>query len=329
MAKVLNIVNGDVAIDIMKEAKIEGDFLAWQDFLHEGPVPKRFSLQQLSSLRADFIHKQGLGKLDEIQKNFKNRDEKLEAFQTYEKVTLWFEHDLYDQLQLLQVLAWFKINIEKETKLTLICTESYLGECSVDDIEKLLRYEHTIMPEHLHLAQKAWFAFSEPNPQTWFKILDKNTYVLPFLQNTIRRMLEEYPNTKNGLSRSEHQALLVISKGISQPREIFKDCQSYEQAKFMGDIIFWKILDDFIQYRLIKSKENGQELTITVLGEKVLNGQINWLSIKTVKRWIGGVNLTPDNLWCWDIKKKNIKKYYYASSLSSLLSVKSKLLIKT
>jgi hypothetical protein len=325
MAKILNITNGDVAINIMKEAEIKGDFLGWQDFLHQGPVPRQFSLQQLSKLRANFIYKQGLGKLDDIQKSFKQRDTKLASFQTYEKVTLWFEHDLYDQLQLLQVLAWFKINIIKETKLTLICTKNYLGECSTSEIEKLLRYEHRVMPEHLNLAEEAWFAFSEPNPKAWFKILDKNTYLLPFLQNAIKRMLEEYPNTKNGLSRSEHQALLVISKGISQPREIFKDCQSYEEAKFMGNVIFWKILDDFIQYKLINSKEHGQELTITILGEKILNGKINWLSIKTINCWIGGVHLTPDNLWCWDIKKKNIKKYYYASALSSLLSVKKKL----
>jgi len=322
MAKVLNIVNGDIAIDIMKKAQVEGDFLAWQDFLHEGPVPKRFSLKQLSKLRADYIHKEKFGKLKTIQKTFERRDEKLENYKIYQKITLWFEHDLYDQLQLLQVLAWFQANIIKGTQLTLICTDSYLGECSIEEIEKLLRYEHTVMNDHLYLAERAWSAFTETTPKKWFQLEQENTYLLPFLQNTLKRMLEEYPNTKNGLSRSEHQALLVISKGISRPREIFKSCQSYEQAKFMGDVIFWKILDDFIFYGLINSKEHGQELSINALGEKVLNGTISWLNIKPLDRWIGGVHLTNDNLWCWDIKKKNIAKYYYSSALSSLLKVK-------
>ena len=322
MANFLNIVNGDVAIDIMKKAQIKGDFLAWKDFLHQGPVIKELSLKELSKLRTNFIYKKGFGEFLEIQKNFKERDQKLSKYQEYEKVTLWFEHDLYDQLQLLQVLAWFQKNLPNNTKLTLICTESYLGECSTEEIEKLLRYEHTIMSEHLKLAQKAWFAFLEATPTVWFNILEKNTYVLPFLQNAVRRMLEEYPNTKNGLSRSEHQALLVISKGIIKPREIFETCQTYEQAKFMGDIIFWKILDDFIKCHLISSKENGQELRITNRGREVLNGTINWLKIQPIDRWIGGVHLTANNLWCWDIKKRNIAKYYYSPTLSSLLKVK-------
>jgi len=322
MAKVLNIVNGDIAINIMKKAKIEGDFLAWRDFLHEGPILQHFSLEQLSKLRTNFLYRAGFEELNEIQEIFKERDKLLENYQIYEKVTLWFEHDLYDQLQLLQVLAWFEKEPIEDTKLTLICTKSYLGESSTEEIEKLLHYEHTIMREHLELAQKAWSAFSKRTPMVWFNILEENTYILPFLQNTLRRMLEEYPNTKNGLSRSEHQALLVISKGFIKPRKIFEECQTYEEAKFMGDVIFWKILDNFITYKLINSNNNGQELTMTVLGEEVLNGTINWLKVNPINRWIGGVNLTMDNLWCWDIKKKDVAKYYYSTTLSSLLKVK-------
>jgi hypothetical protein len=40
MGKVLNIVNGDMSVEIMKKAHINGDFLPWRDFLHEGPAPK-------------------------------------------------------------------------------------------------------------------------------------------------------------------------------------------------------------------------------------------------------------------------------------------------
>lgn len=35
----LNITNGDSAVEIMKAAKSEGVFLPWQDVLHDGPVP--------------------------------------------------------------------------------------------------------------------------------------------------------------------------------------------------------------------------------------------------------------------------------------------------
>ena len=319
MVKILNIVNGDMAIEIMKKAHINGNFLPWRDFLHEGPVPKSSSIYQLSKIRAKFMYKQGLGFLEQLQEDFYQRDNILENYHKYEKIILWFEPDLYDQLQLIQVLAWFEKNNIENIKLSLISIHNYLGECSKNEIIKLLQYETSITKEHLIVAQKAWFAFQEPHPLAWFRLLDEDTKILPFLEDAIRRMLEEFPNTKNGLSRSAHQALLTISKGIENPREIFNRCQSYEKYTFMGDIIFWKILDEFIENRVISSQKNGQILNITERGKKLLSGKINYLHIKPINRWIGGTELTNDKVWCWNIKKRTINKYYYSYSLSSLL----------
>jgi hypothetical protein len=322
MFKVLNIVNGDVTIEIMKKAHINGHFLPWRDFLHEGPVPQTVSIDKLSEVRANFIHEQGFGSLEKIEKEFQERDEVLKNYHRYQKIILWFEHDLYDQLQLLQVLSWFKSNNIEKVTLNLICTENYLGESSPSEITKLLGYEEMISKEHLELAQKAWFAFTEPNPKAWFRLLDEDLHLFPFLKDTILRILEEYPNTRNGLSRSAHQALLSISRGIENPKEVFKNCQSYEKRKFMGDIIFWKILDEFIKNKLIYSQKNGQILQITPLGQQILNGEINYLHIQNIQRWIGGTELRNDNVWCWNIKKKTINKYYYSKVLSSLLRFK-------
>ncbi len=319
MVKILNIVNGDMAITILKKAHINGDFLPWNDFLHEGPVPKTSSIHQLSEVRIQYINQQGFGVLEQIQEDFYKRDGMLNAYHKYEKIILWFEPDLYDQLQLLQVLSWFKINNREKIKLSLISIEEYLGECSIEEIIKLLRYEEDVTQKHLNVAHKAWLAFQESTPKAWFKLLNIDTSPLPFLKYSIQRMLEEFPNNKNGLSRSAHQALLTISKGTTQPRGIFNQCQNYEKYKFMGDILFWKILDEFIENKIIYSQKNGQILTITKLGERLLNGKIYYFHIKPINRWIGGTQLTNDNLWCWNIKRKSIEKYYYSSTLSSLL----------
>ena len=320
MIKILNIDNSDACIEMMKEAQIIGDFLPWQDFLHEGSVPVNLSLKELSLVRARFITDYGFGKFDDIKKDFEERDKKLNNYKLYDKVVLWFEHDLYDQLQLLQLLSWFATQELGTTKLTLICTNNYLDESSAQQIKKLLHYETPILKEHFNLAEKAWFAFCSSTPEKWAKLLDESTAILPFLQGAIYRMLEEYPSTEQGLSRTAYQALLVISNNISEPLDIFIKCQSFEERKFMGDVIFWKILEDFETYGVIEKQE--EKLKLTALGTQLLNGQKNWLSISPLKRSIGGVNLSLDNLWCWDKKKKNIKKYYYSKYLESLLRIK-------
>jgi len=316
----LNIVNGNACIGIMKEAGIEGDFLPWNDFLHEGPVPKELSLDELSHIRAKFISNFKVGSFREIYREFQKRDEIIKSYKNYQKIRLWFEHDLYDQLQLLQILSWFEKQTLNTTQITLVSTNHYLGELTVPQIQNTLRYELDILPAHFKLASKAWSAFTQPTPKEWFKLLHQPTSQLPFLKDTVRRMLEEYPDNKTGLSKTEYHALLVISQGVDNADDIFIECQNLEKKKFMGDVIFWRILNRFEVAKVIKREEKS--LTLTPLGLQLLNGEKNWIAIRPIKHFIGGTEISNTNLWCWDKKQECIKKYYYSQTINSLLAVK-------
>ena len=116
---------------------------------------------------------------------------------------------------------------------------------------------------------------------------------------------------------------MSVAKGKKRQHEIFLESQNQEQHPFIADIIFWKILDDFLEYKLIEKKDN-EDIDITDLGKDILAGNKSWISIKKIDHWIGGVHINNDNLWCWDISKKIISKYYYSKTLSSLMPVKQK-----
>ena len=75
----------------------------------------------------------------------------LKSFEEFEKVILWFEHDLYDQLQILQILDWFHENNNNGVKLSLICTDKYLGPLSPTEMKDLFEYEEPITEKHLLL----------------------------------------------------------------------------------------------------------------------------------------------------------------------------------
>jgi len=59
VTKILDITNGDSAVELMKQAGVAGEFLPWRDFLLEGPVRYGNTLEQLSSIRANYIVQQG------------------------------------------------------------------------------------------------------------------------------------------------------------------------------------------------------------------------------------------------------------------------------
>ena len=310
MVPILHITNGDSAVHIMKRAGISGTLLPWRDVLHDGPVPAGLSLKELSKVRARFIASQGWGDPTVIEQDFIDRDHLLESSELYEKVILWFEHDLYDQLQLIQILDWYYQHRPIKTELTIICVDQYLGTLSPEQMMSLQQYEQLVTEEQLALASTAWNAYRSETPESWYDLLRVDTTELPYLAGAVIRQLEEYPDCRTGLARTARQALQIIARGVTRPGAVFGQYQETEERVFMGDASFWAILNELIESKppLIQSSTgtlsfpltSGTTVTITAAGEEVLAGKLNWLDCVELDRWIGGVHLTPDDIWCWD-----------------------------
>lgn len=318
MNHILNITNGDSAVELMKKAGIPGDYLPWRDILHEGPVPENLSLEDLSEVRAKFISDRW-GGAEETRQSFMERDRVLKSYREYAKTVLWFEHDLYDQLQMMQILDWFQGQGLEGTALSLICTDEYLGTLTPNRMAELVEFEEPVTKNHVELASKVWAAFRLSSPEQWSALLQTDTAAFPFLDGAIIRLLEEYPGCDNGLSRTAHEALKIISRGEKHPLKVFSRYQESEERNFLGDSCFWFILNELLESPepLLRLSEGealtspinpNQELTTTPAGEDVLSGKRNWLDIMEIDRWIGGVHLTPENSWCWDSGSSTILK---------------------
>ncbi|MGB5436237.1 MAG: hypothetical protein WBM98_10140 [Maribacter sp.] len=311
MESILNITNGDSAVELMRKAGISGEYLPWRDVLHDGPVPAGLSLPKLSKVRARFIAERGWADLHEVEQSFAERDQILADFRDYDRVILWFEHDLYDQLQILQILDWFADNPPAAGSLSMICTEQYLGMCTPEQIASLIEYEAPVTDRQLSLAKWAWAAFRSSNPQEWQALLQIDTSALPFLEGAVLRQLQEYPDCDSGLSLTAQRALNILAQGERPPGRLFGDTIQLEERKFMGDSSFWVILQELLDsdppllelpegLQLTLPISPAQKLTLTREGEAVLAGRKNWLDSTAIDRWIGGVHLTSNTLWYWN-----------------------------
>jgi Domain of unknown function (DUF1835) len=314
----LHITNGDVAATVIEKAAIGGEVLPWRDVLHEGPVPAGLSLEQMSEIRAQFIADCSWQTLEKARADFRARDSKLASFQKHQEVILWFEHDLYDQLQLLQILDWFARQDVDETALSMISHSDYLGTMQPESLAALYPRRRIVLLEDLELGGKAWSAFCSPDPKRWEDLIGMDTASLPFLGASVVRHLEQYPSLRNGLNRTEEAILKAIQAGIAKPGEIFAAAQASEESRFMGDSLFWLYLATLTEseppllrvsngrrFRLpsfcASSDEfNDQHLLITQMGEKVLAKELDWIEINGIDKWLGGVHLTTENLWRWD-----------------------------
>ena len=83
----LNIVNGDCAIEALIHSGIEGDFISWLDVLDDEPVPEGLRLEELSNIRAKFIAECDWDSLQNAKDSFRKRDI---VFHNCHKSTKWY-----------------------------------------------------------------------------------------------------------------------------------------------------------------------------------------------------------------------------------------------
>ncbi|HJQ11580.1 MAG TPA: DUF1835 domain-containing protein [Gemmatimonadaceae bacterium] len=323
MTQRLNITNGDVAVGSLSDAGIEGKIIAWRDVLHEGPVDASLSLEELSKQRARFIASNDWDDFVHVSGNFVERDRMIQHLDYFDEVVLWFEDDLYDQLQLIQLLDFFSNGAADGKKLSLIMVDGYIPPLSADELRRLDTERPPVRPEQLALAKRAWTAFGSSDPTRIEKVLQQQTSELPYLAAALVRHLEEFPSTVNGLSRSEREALTAIDEGHTTPVAAFLEVAKKQESIFLGDLVFYSYLerlsgDDnpLLTWRdgspvvaptVAESREfvNG-EMTVTPLGRDVLAGKKDWQDINTEPRWLGGVEIKPPSTWRWDPSTRQI-----------------------
>jgi Domain of unknown function (DUF1835) len=319
----MHVTNGESAANTLRQTALGGAVLAWQDTLHEGPVPA-LARQELLQTRAGFLAECGWGSHQSLLASLERRDRRLlEAFRDDNQVVLWFEHDLHDQLQLLDVLTLAHAE-GKAPELIVIGSfpgrPSFagLGELTANELETLWPLRRGAEPDQLETAAGAWEALRAPDPTLLADWATRENARLQFLAPALRRLLEELPSAANGLSRTERHALETVAAGSQSPPDAFVAAQRLEEAPFLGDAWFYRALSSLGQgeTRLVETDDgtplppppplgDGRQfarlrLRLTESGERTLRGDADRVELLGIDRWIGGTHVTPDNVWRWD-----------------------------
>jgi hypothetical protein len=324
----LHITNGDSMIPSLRESGIGGEVLPWRDALHDGPVPADLSEDELDDVRARHLADRGWATQEEARAGFTEREVVLTGALEGDEIVLWFEHDLYDQLQLIQVLAWFAARPGSADRLSMISIDSHpeverfvgLGQLNGAQLAPLFPTRQPVTPAQLELGERAWGAFRAPAPTGIQELIRGDTSALPFLGRALRRHLEQFPSTANGLSRSEQQILDVVSAGVRRMDHLFLGTQELEDAPFLGDTCLWLYVAELASgpNPLLRSTdafpiglpttaaECQREVAITGAGVSVRRREADWIALRgRIDRWLGGVHLEgPRPAWRWDVEKE-------------------------
>ena len=148
----------------------------------------------------------------------------IERHDAYDELILWYEHDLFDQLNLIQLLPWIRERVPAEKVVSLVCIGSFpgrpnfkgLGELTPVELGSLLGTRSPVTDEQYALAGRAWQAFREATPEALDTLRGEDTSALPYLATALTRFLQEYPWTSDGLSRTERRLLELACRRRDQ-----------------------------------------------------------------------------------------------------------------
>jgi hypothetical protein len=317
VTKTLHVLNGDSTRMSLEGSSVRGTFLVYPDVLHDGPVPA-VSGDEWRKARSRFIAAGGPWKEDEVLRDYRARDAALARYGDYDEVVFWFEHDLYDQLLLIRHLHWLSHVSERlETAFSLICIGEFpgvpdfagLGQLSSTQLASLMEVRRPITAPQIRAGARAWEAFCSPHPEHLEPLASAHSSELPFLSGALQRHLEDFPSTRNGLSRSETQILRAIEHGPKSPDAVFRDAARMEQRVFMGDLTFWVIVERLakcttplvdLHVHARQGRLPSGTMRLTKTGESVLSGRDDFVRLNGLDRWMGGVHLTTARHWRWN-----------------------------
>lgn len=317
----LHITNGDVVAGSLIEAGFGDAVLPWRDVLHDGPVPGGLDAEALRNVRAQFIAERRWASYEGALADFAGRDAQLAACGAGDKLVLWFEPDLYDQLQLMQILTQLYLRpLANRPEICIVAADELLGPLSVKALAKYADRQRVVSEVYLELAANAWEVFSPRGASSdgsfGSPLLLSASYasddlaVLPYVVPALARLAQEHPTAPTGLSRTERQTLEVLLARPHTMADLYRAAHApKEDIVWLGDWSFaWYVERLMIaNHPLLKFSDgnpavlgelarDGEQfwkrtVEITATGRAVVAGELNAIALNGIDRWIGGAHI--------------------------------------
>ena len=319
----LHIHNGDSTAGTARQANIPGEHLAWREALVCGPAPGNLSEAEFLNARAEHLAAAYGVDVEKSKAELRAQHDALKNFSDHEEVVLWFEHDLFCQVQLIYLLNWFSGRELGKTNLSLICIDKFpgiedfrgLGQLNEQQLTSLFPTRRKIASSQLNLGSKAWQAYGSSSPTEIESLLKSDTGALPFLGAALTKHLERFPSVRNGLGRVANISLELLANGNRDFKSLFSAFGRREPLYGFGDAqLFVELKGLANAARPLLTMSNGKDsnpmdahhllntsFEITEEGQSVRNGVRDFARLNRIDFWLGGVHLRSEEAdWRWD-----------------------------
>lgn len=305
MTNTLHILNGDSTRQIIEQSDIPGDLCVWRDVLSDGPAILDVGSDEFWSIRTAYMTSAFELTEEEFRTKMLAEFKLISGFVSYEEVVLWFEYDLFCQINMLALLHWFNQQERGNTKISLICVgreEGYeklvgLGEIDPARFPDLFNRRRIMGTQDFTFASDVYEAWcsDDPTDLETYTLLPSNEF--PYLSDALQSHFKRFPSTQTGLTEIEQKIVDLIGSGVHEERRIVGSLLRWQEFYGFGDLQFFEILN-----RLDPILLKGAQIDLKPEIKDLLN---DGTPIKSIDRnyFLGGAKVAD---WQWDEQKNEL-----------------------
>ncbi len=293
-SSILHITNGDSTTNYIKSLQFKGEFVTWREMLCEGKTSIDVGSESFWKTRFEFLKSSyRISKktfIDFTLKEYRNLCQKSEQ----KEIVLWFEFDLFCQINMIAIISWIK-RYRKGEKISLVCSGNVEGSklpLGITDLNKTQVLKHfknrvVLSQDDIEYADYVWQLYCSDSPlrlETVHKFNPMSPFV--YLTDALHIHLQRFPSIENGLNVVENYILQTANKSQAlSKQELVTNLLENNQILGFGDLQYQQKLEQmkglFTSLHPVKLSRKGK---------KVLHDSLNFYrEIRNEYSYLGGV----------------------------------------
>ncbi|MFY0683445.1 MAG: hypothetical protein JXR20_02760 [Balneola sp.] len=242
--KIVHILNGD-ALKERFPSTIDGGIIVARECLVDGNVTAD-SLNDLFQIRAAYLDNEESSEQEFYQNKVVPEFEKIIALPKHSTINLWFEDDLFCQVNL-----WFVSHLIEQfcSSSTVFLVRPHtdirygFGGLDSNGLVQAHSEKVKLSSKDINLFSSLWNLYQDKNHAEVVKLSQKESEKFPFLKAAAQANLERFPDD-GSLGRPE-QTLLKIMTDINSTEfgPVFQEFHKREGIYGFGDLQVMKMFD--------------------------------------------------------------------------------------
>ncbi|MET7029084.1 DUF1835 domain-containing protein [Sediminicola luteus] len=288
----LHITNGDFLTKRLKSLDLKGDIITWREMLCEGKTLTSVGSESFWKTRFEFLNKTyKISKSRFIEQTLKEY-RSLCSHKQQDQIILWFDYDLFCQINMLAVISWLKTH-RRHAEISLVSTVSLkegetpksLSEMEDHELLSIYGLRKSLTQDDIEYADYIWQLYCSNNPIRLENVGDYQNYQFDNLANAIAAHLKRFPSIRNGLNDVENLVLKVaLEQHPDSKKELLSLILKNQGIYGFGDTQYERVLT-----KIKPLFSSFSPVTLSPDGLGIFKGKTSYYStIKENDEYLGG-----------------------------------------